>query len=88
MQRYTIFVMRQNGIPETKIASAIGVRKSTISRELQRNKDENSDIYDWSRTQEKSDERQQDRFSGKTTRIAAPCTRTSGAKGAERRNEG
>lgn len=62
MQRYTIFVMWQNGILKTKIANAIGVHKSTIGRELQRNKDENSDIYDWARAQEKSNERQQNRF--------------------------
>ena len=61
MQRYTIFVMRQNDFSKAKIASAIGVHKSTIGRELQRNKDEKSGIYDWTIAQRKSSERQQTR---------------------------
>ena len=61
VQRYTISVMWQNDFSKAKIASTIGVHKSTISRELQRNKDEKSGIYDWATAQRKSKERQQAR---------------------------
>ena len=61
VQRYTISVMWQNDFSKAKIASAIGVHKGTISRELQRNKDEESGIYDWETAQRKSNERQQAR---------------------------
>ena len=36
-QRYQIFVLLKMGHNQTKIANAIGVHKSTISRELSRN---------------------------------------------------
>ena len=61
VQRYTISVMWQNNFSKVQIASAIGVHKSTISRELQRNKEEKSGIYDCSTAQEKSRERQKTR---------------------------
>lgn len=61
VQRYTISVMWLNDFSKTKIASAIGVHKNTISRELQRNKDEKSGVYDWAIAQRKSNERQQTR---------------------------
>lgn len=60
-QGYAISVMWQNEFSKAKIASAIGVHKSTISRELQRNKDEKSGIYDWATAQRKSKESQQAR---------------------------
>lgn len=53
VQRYTISVMWQNNFSKVQMASAIGVHKSTVSRELQRNKDEKSGIYDWSKAQGK-----------------------------------
>jgi IS30 family transposase len=37
-QRYTIYVLNKRGETQTKIAETIGVHKSTISRELRRNK--------------------------------------------------
>ncbi len=37
-QRYQIYALRQTGHSRTEIAEVIGVHKSTVSRELQRNR--------------------------------------------------
>lgn len=62
MQRYTIFSMREKNFSKTVIANMIGVHKSTVSRELSRNKDEKTGRYEWSKAQEKSEERQKKRY--------------------------
>ena len=44
-QRYTIFVMKQQGFRNNQIANVIGKDKSVISRELKRNCDKRSGQY-------------------------------------------
>lgn len=44
-QRYGIFAMMQKPYTQKDIAQAIGVSKSTISRELKRNCDKRNDKY-------------------------------------------
>ena len=56
-QRYAIFVMRQKAYKQKDIAEAIGVSKSTISRELNRNCDKRSGKYVMHLAQRKADER-------------------------------
>ena len=60
-QRYTISMMYGNGFPIIHIANTIGVHKSTISRELRRNKDESCGIYDGEKAQSKRESRQRSR---------------------------
>jgi IS30 family transposase len=38
IQRYQIYVLKKTGCNQTQIAENVGVDKSTISRELRRNK--------------------------------------------------
>ena len=56
-QRYFIYIAHSKGVSQTQIASLIGVHKSTISRELHRNKTENN-IYVWDKAQKKAEEKQ------------------------------
>lgn len=58
-QRYAISAMLQIPMSQKAIASAIGVDKSTISRELKRNCDNRSDKYVMDLAQRKADRRQQ-----------------------------
>ena len=44
-QRFTIFVMKQQGFRNNQIANVIGKDKSVISRELKRNCDKRSGQY-------------------------------------------
>jgi IS30 family transposase len=57
-QRYTISQMKQNGEGPTAIAEMIGKNKSTVSRELLRNCDKRSGIYDYDLAQRKYEKRQ------------------------------
>ena len=61
-QRYTIFVMNQKGYLQKDIAKAIGVCKSTISRELSRNCDKRSSVYRSDLAQRKAEQRQRDKM--------------------------
>lgn len=56
-QRYAIFAMTQKAYKQKDIAEAIGVSKSTISRELKRNCDKRSGRYVMDLAQCKADER-------------------------------
>lgn len=56
-KRYLIYIAHSKGLKQTEIASMIGVNKSTISRELHRNKTENN-IYVWDKAQKKAEEKQ------------------------------
>jgi len=60
-QRYTIFVMKQKSYSQKSIADAIGVSKSTISRELRRNCDKRSGKYVLELAQRKANERKQNK---------------------------
>ncbi len=51
-QRYTIYVLLQNGKSKKEIASTIGVNKSTVYREIKRNRSEKRGLYHWSRAEE------------------------------------
>lgn len=56
-QRYEIYVKQQNGMNCTQIANAIGVNKSTISRELRRNCDKRDGVYKPDLAQRKYEQR-------------------------------
>ena len=56
-QRYEIYAKQQNGMNYTQIANAIGVSKSTISRELRRNHDKRNGIYKPDLAQRKHEQR-------------------------------
>ena len=58
-QRYTIFVMKQQGCKINFIASAIGKDKSVVSRELKRNCDKRSGQYNVDLAQRKYEKRMQ-----------------------------
>lgn len=58
-QRYTIFVMKQQGCKINFIASAIGKDKSVVSRELKRNCDKRSEQYNVDLAQRKYEKRMQ-----------------------------
>ena len=47
-QRYTIFILLQNGTKKKDIAKAINVSPSTVSREIKRNSGHNG-RYNWKR---------------------------------------
>ena len=49
-QRYTIFILLQNGTKKKDIAKAINVSPSTISREIKRNSGHNGH-YNWETAQ-------------------------------------
>ena len=57
-QRYTIFAMREQKFTMERIASTIGVHKSTVSRELARNRDRRDGSYRPALAQRKYEERQ------------------------------
>ena len=57
-QRYIISIMYGKKIPMVQIASMIGVNKSTISREISRNRDEINGTYDSAKAQAKCEARQ------------------------------
>ena len=46
MQRYKISWMLENKSSKTQIARELGVHKSTVGRELKRNLNRNSKVYD------------------------------------------
>ena len=52
-QRYTIFILLQQGIKKKDIAAAINVHPSTITREIKRNSGKRG-IYNWKRAQSNS----------------------------------
>ena len=56
-QRYTIYLGLQNGDTLEKIASFIGVHKSTVSREVRRNSTANGK-YVWTKAHAKAESRQ------------------------------
>ena len=60
-QRYAIFAMMQKPYTQKDIAEAIGVSRSTISRELKRNCDLRSGKYVMDLAQRKADERKKTR---------------------------
>ena len=49
-QRYTIFILLQNGTKKKDIAKAINVSPSTVSREIKRNSGHNGH-YNWETAQ-------------------------------------
>ena len=49
-QRYTIFILLQNGTKKKDIAKAINVSPSTVSREIKRNSGRNGH-YNWATAQ-------------------------------------
>ena len=49
-QRYTIFILLQNGTKKKDIAKAINVSPSTVSREIKRNSGRNGH-YNWETAQ-------------------------------------
>ena len=57
-QRYTISVMKSQGHSQTSISLAIGKDKSVVSRELSRNCDKRSGVYDSDLAQRKCRQRQ------------------------------
>ena len=58
-QRYTIEKMYKQGETITSIAKTIGVSKSTVSREIKRNKTEKRGVYNYQTAQMYADERKQ-----------------------------
>ena len=56
-QRYEIYYLQKQGFNSTDIAKNLGVHKSTISRELNRNSDGRNGIYKAELAQKKSKER-------------------------------
>ena len=48
-QRYTIFILLQNGTKKKDIAKAINVSPSTISREIKRNSGHTRPVHNWQR---------------------------------------
>lgn len=73
-QRYTINVMMNQGYIQKDIAKVLGKNKSVISRELCRNSDGRSGIYDYDLAQRKCDSRHQ--MKPKTIRFTkAICVR-------------
>lgn len=60
-QRYTICEMKKNGFTQKVIAQTIGKDKSVISRELKRNCDKRSGIYDADLAQRKCEKRQKEK---------------------------
>lgn len=55
-QRYTISVLLSKGLKKKEIAEAIGVSKSTITRELQRNSSKRG-VYKWEIAQKQAEKR-------------------------------
>ena len=62
-QRYQIYALLKIGQTKTKIAEVLGVHKSTISRELNRNTRKRG--YRPKQAQEKTDQRKRDRIKHK-----------------------
>lgn len=56
-QRYTISTMKQKGYPQKEISLIIGVNKSTISRELKRNRDNRDCKYNYDLAHRKAQSR-------------------------------
>jgi len=56
-QRYEIYYLQKQGFNSTDIAKNLGVHKSTISRELNRNSDRRNGVYKVELAQKKSKER-------------------------------
>ncbi len=68
-QRYTIAYMRHNGMSQQLIADAIGKNKSTVSRELSRNRDKRSGKYSAELAQRKAIDRKE----SKSRRVTFNC---------------
>lgn len=64
-QRYTISCMFKQGEKNTEIASTIGKHKSVVGREIQRNKDQRSGIYDHDLANRKYAKRQKEKHKHK-----------------------
>jgi transposase, IS30 family len=60
-QRYTISVMLQNGHSQREIAEIIGKDKSTISREIRRNRDKRNGVYKSKLAQKNYNKRQKEK---------------------------
>ncbi len=60
-QRYQIFDFLQIGMTLSDIARRVGVHKSTISREIKRNRDRETGVYNADLAQMKRDERMHER---------------------------
>ncbi len=60
-QRYTIYVMLQNGHSQKEIAEIISKDKSTISREIRRNRDKRNGVYKPELAQKKYNQRQKEK---------------------------
>lgn len=58
-QRYTIYVLLQKGKSKKEIASTIGVNKSTVYREINRNRSEKHHRYHWIKAQEYTKDRRE-----------------------------
>src|SRR5680860_636559 len=60
-QRYVIESLLVQNLKKSEIALIIGVSKSTVTREIQRNSDERSHIYRYKLAQSKSEKRKQEK---------------------------
>src|SRR5680860_59163 len=60
-QRYVIESLLVQNLKKNEIALIIGVSKSTVTREIQRNSDERSHIYRYKLAQSKSEKRKQEK---------------------------
>ncbi|MDO5023150.1 MAG: IS30 family transposase [Eubacteriales bacterium] len=58
-QRYTIFVLLQQGCNQSFIARTIGKDRSVVSREIKRNSSEKQGVYNYKTAQKKADFRKQ-----------------------------
>lgn len=58
-QRYTIYVLLQQGQSQSSIAQTIGKDKSVVSREIKRNRSEKRGSYHYAKAQSKADFRKQ-----------------------------
>ena len=75
MQRYKLSWMLENKFSKTRIANELGVNRSTVHRELKRNRNRQTDVYDPKLAQQKYKRRMRDkpkriRFTDEMKRLA------------------
>ena len=69
-ERATILSLSQQGYSKTEIAKQLGRHRSTLDRELKRNKDRQSDFYHPVKAQQKADQRRCQQRKGKIERYS------------------